>query len=303
MDIIRIGTRKSPLALHQARLVQSALLQAFEGLSVELCPMDTTGDLRTDRPLADIGGKGLFTRELEEAMLSGRVDIAVHSLKDMETHVKGELRLSAVLPRADARDALVMNDRQGGLATLGRGARVGTSSLRRSAILKMLRPDLEIVPLRGNVNTRLDKLANDVADATILAVAGLERLGLAHVISERLDAGQFIPAVGQGIIAIESRTRDGKVNAMLAQLNHQPSWFAATAERSLLAALDGSCRTPIAAHAVVEGDTVSMTALVAKPDGTHHVKGEMRGAVGDAARLGKELAGDLLARGGRECLA
>lgn len=302
MDIIRIGTRKSPLAMHQAGLVRDAILQAFDGLSVELCPMDTTGDLRTDRSLADIGGKGLFTKELEEAMLSNRVDIAVHSLKDMETHVKDELQLTAVLPRADARDALVMKDKKGGLASLAKGARVGTSSLRRSAMLRMLRPDIEIVPLRGNVNTRLDKLANNVADATVLAVAGLERLDLAHVISERLDAKEFIPAVGQGIIAIESRKRDEKVNALLAKLNHQPSWLAATAERSLLAALDGSCRTPIAAHAVLEGDSLSLTALVAKPDGTKHVKGEMRGKANDAERLGKELAGDLLARGGKECL-
>lgn len=263
--------------------------------------MDTTGDIRTDRPLADIGGKGLFTKELEEAMLSGRVDIAVHSLKDMETRLKDELQLTAVLPRADARDALVMG-KQGGLASLGKGARVGTSSLRRSAMLKMLRPDIEIVPLRGNVNTRLDKLANNVADATILAVAGLERLGLAHVISERLDAKQFIPAVGQGIIAIESRKRDDKTNAMLAKLNHEPSWLAAMAERSLLAVLDGSCRTPIAAHAVLENDMLHLAALIARPDGSMHVNGEICGKGSDAVHLGKKLAEYLLARGGRECL-
>lgn len=299
---LRIGTRKSPLALKQAEMVQALLQAALPGAVVELAPMLTTGDLRVDRSLSEIGGKGLFTKELDEALTSGAIDLAVHSLKDMETNSKQDSILLATLPRADVRDALIAPKAKT-LAALPNGAKVGTSSLRRTAILKMLRPDLEIVPLRGNVQTRLDKLARGEADATLLAVAGLTRLGLEHVITEHLPSEDFIPAVGQGAIAIECRRADAKLREILSTLNHLPTWYATVAERSLLERLDGSCRTPIAAYAQVKDDTLSMIALVAKPDGSMHVKESMVGTVADAERIGVSLAEALLAKGGGACLS
>lgn len=300
-SILRIGTRKSPLAMKQAEMVRGELLKAFPALQVELVPMMTTGDMRTDRALSEIGGKGLFTKELEESLADGRVDMAVHSLKDMETKIREGMVLAAMLLREDARDALIAPGSKT-IANLHKGSRIGTSSLRRMAQIKLIRPDIEIVPLRGNVQTRLDKLARGEADATLLAVAGLVRLGLEHVITERLNGDDFIPAVGQGIIGIECRADDEEMVSMLKVLNHVPTWGAGLAERSLLAKLDGSCRTPIAAHAEIEGGVLHLRAFVAKPDGTHPVRGERRGAVEDAQKIGNDLAKEMLANGARKCL-
>lgn len=299
---LRIGTRKSLLALAQANLVKDELIRHFPSVKIELVPILTTGDIRTDKALAEIGGKGLFTKELEEMLLDGRIDMAVHSLKDMETKQKAGLHLAATLPREDARDALIA-PRAGSLDKLPSGAKVGTSSLRRTALLRICRPDLEILPLRGNVQTRLDKLARGEVDATLLAVAGLARLHKLEVITERLDINRFIPAVGQGIIALECRRSDEALHDMLDKLNHVPSWLASVAERSLLAKLDGSCRTPIGAHAVLHENTLMLNAFVANPDGSKHVYARSQAPATEAFELGLEVAEKLLAQGGGECLA
>lgn len=299
---LRIGTRKSALALAQAEMVKSLLSNIYPDFAFELVPMLTTGDIRTDRNLSEIGGKGLFTKELEESLADGRIDMAVHSLKDMETQPKAGFVIAATLARADARDALIAPEVKT-LFELRPGARVGTSSLRRTALLHILRPDLVIVPFRGNVNTRLEKLARGEVDATLLAVAGLERLGKEEVITERLDSMQFIPAVGQGTIAVECRSDAVMLRDMLQAINHSETWIASAAERSLLARLDGSCRTPIAAYATMKGGVLRLQALIAKPDGSRHVRAEITGDPTQAAELGIELAETLLEQGGAECLA
>ena len=300
-SIIRIGTRKSLLAVAQAQIVRQKLMDSYPGLAVELVTMLTSGDRNTDRSLADIGGKGLFTKELEESLENGSIDIAVHSLKDMETHLRPGMCIAAVLPREDPRDVLIAAPSMT-IATLPPNAQVGTSSLRRAAQLKILRPDLQIVLFRGNVNTRLTKLKNGEADAILLALAGLRRIGMEKEATEILDTVRFIPAVGQGTIAIECKEGDAKLRDMLQPLHHIPTYHATLAERSLLATLDGSCRTPIGGYARMEQGQLVLDALIAKADGSLHIKTSRSGDAKDAVCMGEDAGRELLARGGNACL-
>jgi hydroxymethylbilane synthase len=286
--MIRVGTRGSPLALVQAGAVRDALVAAAPGLAVDIVPIRTTGDQVQDRKLMEIGGKGLFTKEIEEALLDGRIDCAVHSVKDMQTWLPEGLTIGAMLPREDARDALIAR-RGTGIAGLPEGAVVGTSSLRRQAQLLALRSDLKVVPLRGNVETRLRKLAAGEADATLLAVAGLKRLELLDKATAIIDDDEILPAAGQGAIGIEIRAGDARLRDLLAPLDHRATTLCVTAERACLAELDGSCHTPIAAHAdlVDDGRSIRLRALIALPDGSVVHRDESRGPAADAAKLGR----------------
>jgi hydroxymethylbilane synthase len=296
---LRIGSRGSPLALVQAREVQGRLAKAcgLDPARIEIEVIRTTGDAIQDRPLADAGGKGLFTKEIEEALLEGSIDLAVHSSKDMPTVLPPGLVLSAFLPREDARDAFIGRAVKT-LAELPSGAVVGTASLRRQALVKHLRPDLKIVPLRGNVETRLRKLEAGDFDATILAVAGLKRLGLLTAASSFLDAEDFVPAVGQAAIGIETREDDDKTRALVAAVNDADTATALAAERAFLAVLDGSCRTPIGGHARVSGAQIRFRGLLAKTDGSEVLNVTREGRAAEAAKLGAEAAHDLKARAG-----
>jgi hydroxymethylbilane synthase len=294
---LRIGTRGSALALAQARLAVARLAAAHTGLPApEVIVIKTTGDRVQDRPLAELGGKGLFAKEIEQALLDGTIDCAVHSLKDLETHLPPGLVIGAVLARADPRDALIAPGATS-LADLPAGAAVATGSIRRAAQLRALRPDLVIGPLRGNVDTRLARIRSGAAAATVLAMAGLERLGLAVPEATPLDPGIFLPAPGQGLVAIECRERDARVRALLAACADPAATAAMAAERALLAGLDGSCRTPIGALAEpLPGGTLRLRALLARADGTLLLRAERDGARGDAAAMGADAAADLRAR-------
>ena len=289
---LRIATRASPMALHQAELVRARLREAHPHLvaadAIALVPIRTTGDRVLNRQLAEIGGKGLFTKEIEEALLGGRVDLAVHSLKDMETVLPDGLEVACILARDDPRDALVSRW-SGGLAAVPPQARVGTSSLRRRAQLLRRRGDLEIVPIRGNVDTRLGKVAAGEVDALIVAVCGLERLGKGAAVAEILDPSVMLPAVGQGALAVEIRADDERAKHLLAPLHDLASAACVTAERAMLAALDGSCRTPIGGLAVIAGDRVTLDGLLLTPDGAGERRGRVSGDRSDAERLGREL--------------
>jgi hydroxymethylbilane synthase len=296
---LRIGTRGSAMALFQAGLVRDRLLAAHAELAaanaVEIVPIRTTGDRVLTRQLAEIGGKGLFTKEIEEALLDRRIDLAVHSLKDMETHLPAGLEIGCVLPRDDPRDVVV--SRSGAaLAALPHGARIGTASLRRRAQLLRLRADLTILPIRGNVGTRLDKLASGEVDALVLALCGLERLGKTALALEILPPEQMLPAVGQGALALECRPEDGELRQLLAPLHDPASAACVAAERAMLAALDGSCRTPIAGLATIDGDQLTLDALLLTPDGDAERRGRTQGAISEAVALGREL-GERLRRG------
>jgi len=282
---LRIGTRGSPMALYQANLVRDRLIAAHPGLTAEIVPIRTTGDRVQDRPLAEIGGKGLFSKEIETALTERRIDLAVHSLKDMETTLPHGLMIACVLPRDDPRDALV----GARLADLPHGARIGTGSLRRRAQLLRRRPDLDMAPIRGNVDTRLAKLAAGEVDALMVAMCGLERLGRAEVATEILAPDLILPAVAQGALAIECRDDDADVHALLAPLHDAPSAARVACERAMLAALDGSCRTPIAGLAEITGDRISLRALLLSPDGKAERRAEGDSLVTDAAALGREL--------------
>lgn len=286
--MIRIGTRGSPLALVQAGAVRDALVAAAPGLAADIVPIRTTGDQVQDRRLMEVGGKGLFTKEIEEALLDGRIDCAVHSVKDMQTWLPQGLEIGAMLAREDARDALIAR-RGASIVQLPAGAVVGTSSLRRQAQLLARRPDLQVVPLRGNVETRLRKLAAGEADATLLAVAGLKRLGRLHEATAIIDDDEVLPAVGQGAIGIEIRAGDARLRDLLAPLDHRATTLCVTAERACLAELDGSCHTPIAAHAELseDGHSLRLRALIALPDGSAVHRDESRGPAADAANLGR----------------
>ena len=296
---LRIGTRGSPLARAQAEEVARRLRDVHRrsGIAVAIVPIRTTGDRQADRPLADAGGKGLFTKEIEEALLAGDVDIAVHSAKDMPTVLPPGLVLAGCLPREDARDAFIGRN-AASLADLPQGATLGTSSLRRRAMALHIRPDLRIVEFRGNVGTRLGKLKDGVADATLLAMAGLRRLGLADRATAILDAAVFVPAVGQGAIAVELREGDNPTRELVAPMLDADTGFAIEAERAFLAALDGSCRTPIGGHAVVANGMLTLHGIIVTPDGRTAHEAERRGAVGNAARLGREAGEELVRRGG-----
>jgi hydroxymethylbilane synthase len=297
--LLRIGTRGSPLALVQARTVRARLagvLRANED-EIELVIIRTSGDAIQDRPLAEEGGKGLFTKEIEEALLDGRVDLAVHSAKDMPTFSQAGLMLAACLEREDPRDVFISR-KAGSLAALPQRATLGTASLRRQAIAKRMRPDLQVAPLRGNVETRLNKLDDGQVDAIILALAGMKRLGLTEHATMIMSAEEFLPAVGQGAIGIEARADDARVREALARIDHADTSTAVACERAYLAALDGSCKTPIAGHAMVSGDAVEFRGLIARPDGgaAHDIAGH--GNREDAVNIGTEAGRELKHRAG-----
>ena len=294
--ILRIATRKSPLALWQAEFVRDSLIQHYPDLQVELVKMVTQGDKILDTPLAKVGGKGLFVKELEQGMLRDEVDIAVHSMKDVPVELPEGLHLSVICEREDPRDAFVSNN-FASLESLPQGARVGTSSLRRQTQLKAIRPDLEILDLRGNVNTRLKKLDDGQYDAIILAAAGLIRLGFDERIKQAIDSSVSLPAIGQGAVGIECRTEDKDINELISVLNHPQTRTCVMAERSMNTRLEGGCQVPIGGYAILEGDELYMRGLVGKPDGSEVVRGEIRGKPEDAETMGTALADDLLSRG------
>lgn len=300
MTRIRVATRTSDLALSQARMIAEQLEKAL-GVVAELVPMQTSGD-RTAGSLARVGGKGLFVKEIEEALLEGRADLAVHSAKDLPAAQPEGLELVAFPERADARDALVARQRGASLARLPAGARVGTGSARRTAQLKALRPDLQVLPLRGNVPTRLRKLDEEDLDAVVVACAGLERLGLAGRIDERVAPELLLPAVAQGVLAVQGRTGDA-VARDAAALGHAPSHARAQAERAVLAGLDADCNVPLAAFAELEGPRLRLRALVASLDGSRVVRAEAMGEAASAEQIGAGVAQELLARGGESLLA
>ena len=297
---VRIGTRGSKLALAQAELVRAGLLSAHENLvgeDVELVVIRTTGDRVIDRPLADIGGKGLFAKEVEEALLAGDIDIAVHSMKDLETVLPEGVTVPCMLPREDARDAFVSAIADN-VAALPRGATVGTSSQRRRAQLKHRRDDLEIVMFRGNVDTRLAKVDRGEVAATLLALAGLKRLGLADRATAVLDPAVMLPAAGQGAVGVECRWGDERAHALVAPLDDPDTHTCIICERGVLAALDGSCHTPIAAHARIAGDRLHLTARVLRPDGSEMLETRRDGAPGEAEAIGRDAGSELRLRAG-----
>jgi hydroxymethylbilane synthase len=292
---IRIGTRGSPLALAQAEMVRALLAEG--GDEAEIVPIRTTGDRITDRPLAEAGGKGLFTKEVDEALLAGRVDIAVHSAKDLPTWLPEGLLIAGCLPRADVRDAFI-SPHADRLVDLPKGARLGTASLRRQALALRLRPDLQVVNLRGNVETRLKRIADGLADATLLAAAGLARLGLLERADDMMDLDRWLPAAGQGVIAVTAREEDGEMRGRLALASHHETFLALAAERAFLAVLDGSCRTPIGAFAELDGGRLRFRGIIVKPDGSEAHEVERRGALGDAETIGADAGGELKRAGG-----
>jgi hydroxymethylbilane synthase len=297
--LLRIGTRGSPLALAQAHEVRNRLAAAH-GIArdqIELQIIRTSGDRIQDRPLSEVGGKGLFTKEIEDALIAGTVDLAVHSSKDMPTVLPDGLLLAAFLPREDVRDAFISRKART-LRELPAGSVVGTASLRRQALAKRLRPDLKVVTFRGNVQTRLRKLDAGEVDATLLALAGLKRLGLTEHATSILEIDEFLPAVGQGAIAIETREDDRATRMVMAAINDPPTEIALAAERAFLTVLDGSCRTPIAGHARCEGEQVHFRGLIAKPDGSEVLETARSGPAGDAVRLGAEAGHELKRRAG-----
>lgn len=298
---IRIATRQSPLALWQANYVKDALMAAHPGLQVELVTMVTRGDIILDTPLAKVGGKGLFVKELEVAMLEGRADLAVHSMKDVPVEFPSGLGLVTICEREDPRDALVSNT-YSKIEDLPSGAIVGTCSLRRQCQLKAARPDLVIKELRGNVGTRLSKLDAGEYDAIILAAAGLKRLKLESRIRSFIEPEQSLPAVGQGAVGIECRVDDQRVRALLEPLNHIDTADRVRCERAMNLTLQGGCQVPIGSYALLEGEQIWLRALVGEPDGSQIVRGEIRGPRSQAEQLGITLAEQLLAQGARDIL-
>ena len=301
LNTLRLGTRKSQLALWQAEYVRARLRALHPQLAVELVTMTTEGDRILDRSLAKVGGKGLFIKELEQGLLEGRTDIAVHSLKDVTATLPAGLHLSVVCEREDPRDAFVSN-RYPDLKSLPAGACVGTSSLRRQCQLRAAYPHLSVATLRGNVNTRLAKLDAGDFDAVILAAAGLKRLGFAGRIRDGLDPAESLPAVGQGAVCIECRADDEAVNRLIAPLNHRATQICVTAERALNAHLEGGCQVPIGGYAVLEGEMLHLRGLVGDPEDGRLIRAEARGAAADAERLGAQVAAELLARGAKRIL-
>lgn len=300
--VLKIGTRQSLLALWQSNHIAACLRKKYPECEVVLKKIVTKGDRILDVPLAQIGGKGLFTKEIEEDLLSGEVDLAVHSLKDMPTVLPEGLCLTAITERANVGDAFVSNE-YSCFAELPLGAVVGTSSLRRKAQLLAARPDLTIRDLRGNVDTRLRKLDEGLYDAVILAAAGLERLGHGDRIKDVIPSDVCLPAVGQGALAIECRTDDAEVRQMLDFLNDMPTVYATNAERAFLGLLEGGCQVPIGVHADVEGDKIKIEAIIAALDGSTVLRDTIEGAATDAVALGQELGKKMLANGGQEILA
>ena len=300
--ILRIATRSSPLAIWQAEYVQQRLESLHDGLKVELVRIKTQGDKILDTPLAKIGGKGLFVKELEQAMMAGEADIAVHSMKDVPMELPPGFELPVICERDDPRDAFVSNT-YADLDALPRGARVGTSSLRRSAQLKALRPDFEVLSLRGNVQTRLGKLDDGQFDAILLAAAGLKRLGMHERIRYELPPEVSLPAVGQGAVGIECRAGDEDTRALLAPLNDADTWDRVVAERAMNRRLEGGCQVPIAGYAELQGDNLWLRALVASEDGAEVLRVEGTAPRQQGEKLGTQLGEQLLARGADRILA
>ncbi len=299
--ILRVATRSSPLALWQANWVKSELESAHTGCVVELVKIKTTGDKITDVPLAKVGGKGLFVKEIEEALLDRRADLAVHSMKDLPVEIPTGLHIAATTKREDPRDALIS---AAGLAfaKLPEGAKVGTSSLRRGTQLRHKRPDLIVVPLRGNLDTRLRKLKSEGLDAVIVAAAGLRRMGWADQVTEYLPVEISLPAIGQGALGLECRVDDARINTMLAPLNDPDTAVCVTAERAFLRRLEGGCQVPIAGYAELQNGQLRLRGLVASLDGKQLVADETRGPAASAESLGKQLAERLLDRGAGKIL-
>jgi hydroxymethylbilane synthase len=299
---VRIATRNSPLALWQAEHIKSRLLELHEDIEVELVAMKTRGDVLLDTPLAKVGGKGLFVKELEQGMLEGRADIAVHSMKDVPVEFPEGLHLPVICQREDPHDAFVSNNYQS-IEDLPEGAKLGTSSLRRECQVRTYRPDLEVLPLRGNVNTRLRKLDEGQFDAIILAMAGLKRLGFDERIRSALTPEQSLPAIGQGALGIETRIDDAEMNALIAPLHDPDTAVTVTAERALNRRLAGGCQVPIAGYAMLEGDEIWLRGLVGQPDGSETLYAELRGPAADADKIGVAVAEMLLAKGADKILA
>ncbi|HEY3918628.1 MAG TPA: hydroxymethylbilane synthase [Stellaceae bacterium] len=299
---LRIGSRGSKLALRQAEELRTRLVAAHPELgasgAIESVVIRTTGDRVTDRPLAEIGGKGLFIKELEEALRDSRIDLAIHSLKDMPAFLPDGFSIAAHLPREDARDALIARGRAASLRDLPRGASVGTSSPRRQAQLLNLRPDLTIVPLRGNVDTRLAKIADGAADATVLALAGLKRLGRESEASAVLSAAEMLPAATQGVIAVEIRDDDARMRTLLAAINHRQTAICASAERALLETINGDCGTPVAALATLDGNRIALDAMLLSPDGKTCHRLARSTTTSRARELGHEIGTALLEMAG-----
>lgn len=299
--LLRIATRKSPLALWQAEYVASRLQAAHPGLRVELVGMTTRGDKLLDAPLAKVGGKGLFVKELEQGMLEDRADIAVHSMKDVPVEFPEGLHLAAILEREDPRDALV-SSRYRNFEELPADARIGTSSLRRQCQIKSRLPTCTLYDLRGNVNTRLAKLDAGEFDAIVLAAAGLKRLGFQERIAQTLAPEHSLPAIGQGAIGVECRSGDAHTNALLEPLHHPPTAWCVLAERAMNRRLNGGCQVPIAGFAQLEGDTLRLRGLVGNPDGSGIIRAEATGHLSAAEGLGERVAEDLLGQGADEIL-
>jgi hydroxymethylbilane synthase len=299
--LLTLGTRGSPLARAQAEDVRRRLC-ALHGVGEDAIPIrafTTSGDAIRDRPLSEAGGKGLFTKEIELALLAGEIDVAVHSAKDVATELPHGLTLAAALPREDMRDALIARDASS-LAGLPQGARLGTSSIRRAAQMLRLRPDLQVVPFRGNVGTRLKKLADGVADATILAAAGLNRLGNAEIVTEFIDPEAFPPAPGQGVVCLEIRAADTRMAALAAPLADAKATIELAAERAFLAGLDGSCRTPIGALSQWRDGRLRLLGEILAPDGSRHFRADREAAPGEAEALGHEVAALIRAEAGED---
>jgi len=296
---LRIGTRGSPLALAQAYETRKRLTEALDVTedSFEIVVISTSGDRILDRPLKEVGGKGLFTKEIEQEMLDGKIDIAVHSMKDMPVEQPDGLMLGCYLPREDVRDAFV-SSHFNNVSDLPSGSKVGTSSLRRKAQLKFFRPDLEVVEFRGNVQTRLKKLSDGVASCTFLAMAGLNRLGLADVAQSAINPSEMLPAIAQGAIGIEWREADKKTADILKKIHHEETAQQINAERAFLAELDGSCQTPIAGLATIEGSSLKLTGQVLRTDGSDSISETASSNIEDGPELGRELAQKILAQAG-----
>lgn len=301
---LKIGTRGSPLALAQAHETRDRLAKAhnMDADAFEVVVISTKGDRIQDRPLSEIGGKGLFTEELEAQLFDGSIDIAVHSTKDVPTYLPEGLGITTYLEREDPRDALIAGGPKT-LMDLRPNAVIGSASLRRQAMIRKLRPDISVINLRGNVQTRLRKLSEGQFDATLLAMAGLNRLGLTEHISEALDPESFIPAPGQGAICIETRLDDARVANLLAPLHHHNTALCLAAERAFLASLDGSCRTPIAAHARLEGESLHFRGMILTPDGTKSHEAVLQGKATEGAILGQEAAAQVKAEAGTDFFA
>ncbi len=298
---IKIGTRGSKLALTQANLVADSLKKTDSGITVEICVIKTSGDIMQDVSLTKMGGKGVFVKEIEDALLSGTVDLAVHSMKDVPTEIPAGLIFAAIMKREDARDVLVSKNNKK-IEFMPRGARIGTGSLRRASQLLAVLPDLAIVSLRGNLETRLRKIETENLQGIILAAAGMKRMGLTEKISQYLPVETMLPAVGQGALGLQTREADHELGKIVAKLNHESTAAEVMAERSFLRHLGGGCLLPIAAFGKLEGDKLTLEGLVAAPNGDSIIRDKVRGAIAEAEELGKKLAEMILEKGGKKLL-